>query len=569
MMLAEDTTPAPTDFVPPTPPANVDTSGWTEDAWASTALAQVDHASDTDGADVPAKSVDLWAPESMTETADQVFSDMLFALDLGTGFDSDASAGIPSNGMNFAALWNADAHLQAPAAAAASDGGGFTGATPANTFAGSTGSGQATAPLQLGNIVELDTAAGPLSSLPTLAVSTAGPTTTAASAPAKSSSAATTAAAPTAAPEQATPEASTASADSGPTATPLFTARVTAAPSKVAHPNAANGAAPFSPQQLQQAYGINSVSNQGAGQTIYIIDAFNDPNISRDLQTFDAQWGLPNPTLTVHKMSSRIRNSASWGLEESLDVEWAHSIAPQANITLVEATSTSFSALFAASDWATNQGGHIVSMSFGATDFSGESSYDYHFNHSGVTYLASTGDVGGVVQYPSASPYVLAVGGTSLTLDSNNNYVSESAWSGGGGGTSGNEAAPGYQTSYGLNYGGRSTPDVSFDADPNTGVYVYDTYLAGGWYEVGGTSLAAPSFAGLIALADHGRSTPLSSNSLTTRTEYTAATGSAYASNYHDITTGSNGFPAGPGYDQATGVGSPQANNLVPWLNSH
>jgi hypothetical protein len=342
-----------------------------------------------------------------------------------------------------------------------------------------------------------------------------------------------------------------------------------------ARPNAAGGAAPFSPAQIQQAYGVTPLLNagtNGAAQTIYIVDAFNDPNITKDLHTFDVQWGLPDPNFTVHKMSSRVRNSVSWGIEESLDVEWAHSIAPQASIVLVEATTNSLNNLYAAVDWATNQGAHIVSMSWGAGDSSSDRSLDSHFNHSGVVYLASSGDTGAQVIYPSASPYVVSVGGTSLTLDTNNNYVSESAWSSGGGGVSGFEAQPGYQTSYGLSLGGRGTPDVSFDADPNTGVYVYDTYYfgGGGWFQVGGTSLSAPSWAGLVALADQGRVTPLASSNLTSRFDYNAATGSAtYASNYHDITAGSNGHAAGVGYDLATGVGSPQANTLIPWLASH
>jgi hypothetical protein len=364
-------------------------------------------------------------------------------------------------------------------------------------------------------------------------------------------------------------DASSGSADAGGgEAAPLIAAHAAAAPK--AKPNVTLASAPYDPAQIRHAYGVDQLSNRGAGQTIYIVDAYNDPNISRDLQTFDAQWGLPNPTLTVHKMSNRIWNSVSWGVEESLDVEWAHAIAPSANITLVEATSASYSALFSAVDWATNNGARIVSMSWGGGDASSDSSYDSHFNHSGVTYIASAGDSGGVVEYPSASPYVLSVGGTTLNIDTSGNYISESAWSSGGGGASGYENEPGYQTSYGIHLSGRGTPDVSYDADPNTGVYVYDTYTyQPGWYEVGGTSAGAPQWAALVALADQGRSAPLSTNNLASRTEYNAAIGSAYGSNYHDVITGSNGYAAGPGYDLATGLGSPQANNLVPWLVSH
>jgi subtilase family serine protease len=389
---------------------------------------------------------------------------------------------------------------------------------------------------------------------------------------------------PSTAAMQAAPAAAAATGDTGGFATPLFSVRKVAAPNSVktvtitapqsnASPLSSSGpltnaTPPYQPAQIRSAYGFNLVSNQGSGQTIYIVDAFNDPNISRDLATFDAQWGLPAANLTVHKMSSRIRNNSSWGVEESLDVEWAHAIAPQANIVLVEATTNANSNLYAAVDWATNNGAHIVSMSWGGGDASGESSLDSHFNHTGVSYVASSGDSGGVVEYPSASPYVLSVGGTSLTIDTNGNYVSESAWSSGGGGASVGESEPGYQTSYGISLSGRGTPDVSYNADLNTGYYVYDSFYVGGggWFQVGGTSAGAPQWAATIALADQSRSTPLSTNNLTSRTEYNAATGTVYASNYHDVTTGSNGHNAGPGYDLATGVGSPKANNLIPWL---
>jgi subtilase family serine protease len=210
-------------------------------------------------------------------------------------------------------------------------------------------------------------------------------------------------------------------------------------------------------------------------------------------------------------------------------------------------------------------------MSWGFNEGSGELPYDSHFKVPGVTFLASSGDSGGRVIYPSASPYVVSVGGTSLKLDANGNRTAETAWSAGGGGASGVESLPGYQSTFGLSYGGRATPDVAYNADPNTGVLVYDSvsyFGMSGWLIAGGTSAGAPQWAALVALADAGRTTtPLTSTDLTTSPVYTAANGSVYSSNYYDVTSGSNGYPAGTGYDLATGLGSPKANNLIPYLN--
>ncbi len=540
---------------------------------SSYSVCQVDDADcdalDSYIADTPANDTDTGTIQ--TDVSDAVFAHMGPSSDSADSFDSLSQPALSGGGMNYSGFAQSNAAQMASGSSAGV-------MTPAVSTGGNVASIGGDGGVNVGAAVSAFVAANPGGGSVTLAQPSAShgqastsesivsaPSTSTTSVQSTASSTTVTAAAPTASADTNTADASAVS--DGGTAVPLMVAHTTASPNSQIHPNAAGGAAPFSPAQIQQAYGLNLVSNQGAGQTIYIVDAYNDPNISSDLATFDAQWGLSNPTLTVHKMSSYMFNSTSWGLEESLDVEWAHAIAPQANITLVEATSASNSALYSAVDWATNHGAHIVSMSFGGGD---TNAYDSHFNHSGVTYIASSGDTGAAVEYPASSPYVLAVGGTSLTLDSNNNYVSESAWTSGGGGTSSYEARPGYQTNYGLTYSGRSTPDVAFDADPNTGVYVYDSYTyTPGWYEVGGTSLSAPSWAGIIARADQGRSTPLSTNNLTSRTEYNAATGSVYSSNYHDITTGSNGHSAGPGYDQATGVGSPIANNLIPWLISH
>ena len=234
-----------------------------------------------------------------------------------------------------------------------------------------------------------------------------------------------------------------------------------------------------------------------------------------------------------------------------MDVEWAHAIAPAANILLVITPSNSGSDLYNGINYATTHGANVVSMSWGGSEFSGETSYDTYFNNPGIIYVASSGDSGAGVQYPAASPYVVGVGGTTLNADSGGNYVSESAWSGSGGGTSAYETEPGYQTNF-QSSGYRDVPDVAFDADPNSGVAVC---YNGGWIVVGGTSLSAPCWAGLFVLGGLSSVSSVYSQ---------ASTDSLYASNYHDITTGSNGFAAGVGYDRVTGLGSPKANNLVP-----
>jgi subtilase family serine protease len=264
----------------------------------------------------------------------------------------------------------------------------------------------------------------------------------------------------------------------------------------------------------------------------------------------------------------------TWALEESLDIEWAHVIAPQANIILYEANSASYGDLVQSAVNAARNNPSVtaISMSFGGGEFSGETSLDSYFTtpagHAGITFVASTGDSGSPGGYPAYSPNVLAVGGTTLSVDSSGNYIGETGWSGGGGGTSILEAEPSYQTSV-QSTGRRTTPDVSMDADPNSGVAVYDSYDNGAttpWAQVGGTSLAAPMWAGLIAIADQGRA----QNGLATldgRSQALPAIYQAAASNFHDITSGSNGgFSATTGYDQVTGRGSPIANLLVQAL---
>ncbi len=345
----------------------------------------------------------------------------------------------------------------------------------------------------------------------------------------------------------------------------------------------------LTPQQIRDAYGINlisfsggTVSGTGAGETIAIVDAYNDPEILSDLAAFDQEYGLSAPpSFTIDNLGATTTD-AGWALETSLDVEWAHAIAPQANIILVEAASTSLGSLFSAVSFAGKQAGvTVVSMSWGSSEFYGESDYNSVFataaGHAGVTYIAASGDTGaaGGPEYPSVSPNVLAVGGTTLSLTASGSYSSESGWSGSTGGFSGtdtnfrsNESEPSYQTatlkSVGLSDGVRTTPDVSFDADPDSGVSVYDSVGydgQAGWFQLGGTSAAAPAWAGLIAIVDQGLATG-SKDSLTT-TQVLTDLYSLPSSDFHDITSGSNGYSATAGYDLVTGLGTPKSDLVV------
>src|ERR1019366_1512675 len=251
--------------------------------------------------------------------------------------------------------------------------------------------------------------------------------------------------------------------------------------------------------------GGKTVSANGAGETIAVVNAYGDPSIASDLQTFDANFGIGNDNasgqfvLTVATPQGSVRTNAGWATEQSLDVEWAHAIAPEANILLVEASSANTTALTDAVVWAASQSGVVaVSMSWGSTpEYAGEIAYDSDFTtpsgHAGVTFVASSGD-NAVPNYPSTSPNVLAVGGTTLNVDASGNFISESPWSDSGGGMSPYELT--------------NKPDVAYDADPSTGFLVYDSIPnqgISGWQVVGGTSAGSPQWAAIIALVDQGR----------------------------------------------------------------
>jgi subtilase family serine protease len=247
-------------------------------------------------------------------------------------------------------------------------------------------------------------------------------------------------------------------------------------------------------------------------------------------------------------MSSSISANTGWALEISLDVQWAHAIAPQAKILLVEARSAYLSDLLSAVNYARNRADVVaVSMSWGGSEFSSEAAYDSYFTSSyGASFFASSGDTGGAIIWPSSSMNVVSVGGTTLTQSGG--IYTETAWSGSGGGVSRYEPKPTYQTAAGLTYGKRATPDVSYDADPASGFAVYDSYGYGGWLVVGGTSAGAPQWAAIQALG----------GSATNDNFYTIYKSAAYSADFRDVTSGNSGsYSASVGYDLTTGIGSP------------
>ena len=339
-------------------------------------------------------------------------------------------------------------------------------------------------------------------------------------------------------------------------------------PWHVSRPYLTPGPTGYSPAQVRHAYGFDLLAGGGSGQMIAVVDAYCSSTIQNDLNIFCATYGLPTTTIQISYPGGKPRKSSSgWALETSLDVEWAHAIAPNATLLLVVAKSASFSDLLAAVDAAVKAGAHQVSMSWGGSEFSSESSYDYHFNKPGVTFTASSGDSGAGVEWPAGSPYVLSVGGTSLSLDAYGNVLSETAWSGSGGGIGAYEVRPVYQNGWQA-AAGRGVPDVSYDADPNTGVSVYIGNYNGssGWVTVGGTSAGAPQWAWLIALANSARISPLNATDIPV---YSLA-GLNYALYFFDVTQGNDGgFSAAGGYDYVTGLGRPFANQLVPALQGY
>ena len=330
----------------------------------------------------------------------------------------------------------------------------------------------------------------------------------------------------------------------------------------------------YTPSQIAAYLGL---STGGAGQTIAIVAAYDDPNVISDLNTFSNNFALPltcgsagaNPsdclTFTEAMPQGTPTTDAGWALEISLDVQWAHAVAPQAAILLVDAASNSDTDLLGGIDYAAGHGASVISNSWGEPEFRTETLSDGHCNLSSAVCTFASGDGGNPGEWPAYDPYVIAVGGTTLTLGSNGSVSSEVAYSDSGGGVSQYEARPSYQNGFN-SYANRGMPDVSYDADPSTGFAVYDstTYQSqSGWFQVGGTSAGAPQWAAIIAVADQLRANvgegPLNAASFGADATLYGVGSPSIA----DITSGSNGTcgsicTAQTGYDFVTGLGSPR-----------
>jgi len=326
------------------------------------------------------------------------------------------------------------------------------------------------------------------------------------------------------------------------------------------NPAASSGPSGYVPADLLAAYNLGLASAGGTGQTIAIVDAYDDPNAASDLAVYRSQFGLSSCTTSngcFRKVNqtggtSYPRANSGWAEEISLDLDMVSAICPNCKILLVEASSSSFANLAAAVDEAAKLGATVISNSYGGSEYSSEVSDQAHFNHPGIAITVSSGDGGYGVEFPAASQYVTAVGGTTLTKDGSARGFSETVWSGAGSGCSAYIPKPSWQTDAGCSR--RTVADVAADADPNTGVAVYDTYRLhpGGWLVFGGTSVAAPIIGSVYALAGNAGSITYGSSS------YSALT------SVFDVTSGSNGSCGGlylctgmAGYDGPTGNGTP------------
>ncbi len=372
------------------------------------------------------------------------------------------------------------------------------------------------------------------------------------------------------------------------------------------------------PAQIRAAYGLPALpavgttitpavaATLGAGQTIYLVDAYHDATALSDLNAFSAKFGLPTCTnvtvststtlplaappssctfSTVYSTTTGTMTTsvpafnATWAPESKLDVQWAHAIAPLARIVLVEMPSAMSNAILGANTLSAKLGKGVVSMSFGLAEAAWVPTVDSYFTASGMTYVAAAGDSGTQVLWPAVSPNVVAVGGTSLNWSGSGTRY-EAAWGSSGGGMSAYEALPAWQS--GVTPAGgsalvrRAVPDVAFNANPMTGEYVALTLPGAAtiWQAYGGTSIAAPQWAGVVAVANAMRASSAKATLGDIHSvlyKSIATVPGTYAAALGDVVDGTDGScatcRAGAGYDQITGWGTPNSTQLLAVLS--
>lgn len=358
-----------------------------------------------------------------------------------------------------------------------------------------------------------------------------------------------------------------------PTGSPAPTPSASPTPVPTASPTPSSSAPPgYGPADLQSAYALPS-STAGSGQTVAIVDAYDDPTAENDLGVYRSQFGLPACTtangcfkkVNENGGSTLPKSNASWSQEISLDLDMVSAVCPNCRILLVEASSASYVDLGTAVNTAASLGANAISNSYGGSESSSETSYDAYYDHPGHAITVSSGDGGYGVEYPASSQYVTAVGGTSLSRASNARGWTETVWStssseGAGSGCSAYESQPSWQSAIGALTavcGKRAVADVSADADPYTGVAVYDStsYLGqSGWMVFGGTSVASPVIASVYALAGNAASVNYGSYPY------------SHTSALYDVTQGSTAScgsilcTAAAGWDGPTGNGTPDGS---------
>ena len=333
---------------------------------------------------------------------------------------------------------------------------------------------------------------------------------------------------------------------------------------------AGTGTSGYTPSQVRSYLGLTGT---GVGQTIAIVTAYDAPHVERDLAVFNQTFGLPAPpSLRKVNQSGGMKYpavNAAWALETALDVQWAHAVAPDASILLVEASTSSLTNLLTALSYAAKQPGvTVISNSWGTSEFSKQGAQDYRCRLVTAVCVFASGDNGNPGTYPGTNPHVLAVGGTTLRLDDAGAVQSESAWSGSGGGISLYSPKPAYQAAS-TSAPRRASPDVAYAGDPATGFAVYSSTAyqgQSGWFQMGGTSVGAPQWSGIVAATNQlRRSVGKGALTAVTSTGATPLHSALYRSSpsLGDVVSGTNGIcgqvcSAGPGYDTVTGLGSPR-----------